>query len=399
MSLAFRQLTRLSVLCATALLTPALQAEDAINIQMLYYDENDETTTIVSPNIALTLDLSADYTLRASLGMDALTGASETWYDKSYIPSSGASPYKHAKSNPSAYARGKYIAQKDVGYGLIDYRDYRYSANVSLTKRLANRDELTGGLSYNNEYEYHIPEVSLGYKHWLDATKNSAVEASAAYQHAYVLIWCRDNDFCDTGSGASKTFYQNNTFLQLAYSQVLDKKSKAKLTLFYNNENGFLNNPYKNIVRYYDTNPIITNERRPHNRQGYGAKIDYSRALTAKTTLHGSYRYYRDTWELDAHTLSTILFHEYTSRLTLQTTLRYYTQNSASFYSGRKDYFTDEKYASSDFRLGDLKSYYIQGGIDYRFRKDLTQNFYLSYYRQNNGLKAVSFVIGQKYLF
>ncbi|RUM65929.1 MAG: hypothetical protein DSZ05_05240 [Sulfurospirillum sp.] len=391
--------TKLSVLCAIVLLTQPLQAKDYVNIQMLYYDENDETTTIVSPNIELNIDLSADYTLNASLGMDALTGASETYYDKSYTPSSGASPYKHAKSNPSAYARGKRISQNDVGYGLIDYRDYRYSASVSLTKRLANRDELTGGLSYNNEYDFHIPEISLGYKHWLDPSKNSALTLSAAYQYAYVLIWCRNNTLCDTKSGASETFHQNNLFTQLTYTQVIDKRSEAEVTLFYNDENGFLSNPYKNIVRDYNTAPLVTNERRPDNRQGYGTKLSYHRAVTDKTTLHGSYRYYHDDWELDAHTLSTTLYHQYTPKLTLQTTLRYYTQSKASFYDGRKDHFTDEKYASSDIRLGDLHSLYIQGGIDYRMRKDLIQNFYLSYYKQNNGLKAISFVIGQKYLF
>ncbi len=390
---------KLSILSALAIFATTLAAQDSISVQMLYYDENDETTTIVSPNIALNLDLSADYTLNASLGMDALTGASQTYYDKSYVPSSGASPYKHAKSNPSAYARGARISQQDVGYGLVDYRDYRYSGNISLTKRLANRDELTGGLSYNNEYEFHIPELSLGYKHWLDQHKNSAIEASVAYQYAYVLIWCRDNDLCDTNSGASETFHQNNTFAQVAYSQVINKTSKAKLTLFYNNENGFLSNPYKNIVRDYNTAPIVTNERRPDNRQGYGAKIAYQKALDKKFTIHGSYRYYHDTWDIDAHTLQTSLFYEYSQKTTFETTLRYYTQNKAKFYNGSKTYFTDEKYASSDIRLGDLKSYYLQAGINYKLKKDLIQSFYFNYYKQDNGLKAISFILGQKYLF
>ena len=390
---------KLSILVAVGLLTTTVSAEEYVNVQMLYYDENDETTTVVSPNIELNLDFGVDYTLNASLGMDAITGASETYYDKRYIPSSGASPYKHAKSNPSAYARGKHISQEDVGYGLVDYRDYRYSANLSLTKRFANRDELTTGLSYNNEYEFHIPEVSLGYKHWMDTSKNSAIEASVAYQHTYVLIWCRSNDLCDTDSGASETFYQNNTFAQVSYAQVIDKNTKAKLTLFFNNENGFLNNPYKNIVRYYHTNPIVTNERRPDKRQGYGAKITMQKAITDKTTLHGSYRYYQDNWEMNAHTLEGSAYYAYSSKMTLQTTLRYYTQSKVEFYNGSKDYFTDEKYASSDFRLGDLDSYYIQGGLDYQIKKDLVQNFYLSYYKQDNGLKAISFVIGQKYLF
>ncbi len=390
---------KLSVLTAAMLFASVLQAQDFVNVQMLYYDENDETTTVVSPFVELGLDLGADYTLHASVGMDAITGASETFYDKSYIPSSGASPYKHSVANPSAYARGKVIDRKDVGYGLVDYRDYRYSGELSLTQRLTNRNEVTYGFSYNNEYDYHIPEFSLGYKHWLDSGKNSSIEASVAYQKAWVLIWCRNNDLCDTNSGASETFYQYNTFAQLSYAQILDTQSQMELTLFYNDENGFLSNPYKNIVRNYDTAPRITNERRPDNRQGYGAKIAYQRAVSDRTILHGSYRYYHDNWEMDAHTLQTELYYDYSAKTQFSGTLRYHTQSAVSFYSGRKDYFTDQKYASSDIRLGDMDTYFVQGGVRYRLTDDLVQSFYLSYYEQDNGMHAISLIIGEKYLF
>jgi len=391
--------TKYSILTATMLFASALHAQDFVQVQMLYYDENDETTTVVSPFVEIGLDLSANYTLHASLGMDAITGASETFYDKSYIPSSGASPYKHSSAKPSAYARGKVIDRQDVGYGLVDYRDYRYSGELSLTQRLANRDEVTYGLSYNNEYDYHIPELSLGYKHWLDSAKNRSIEASVAYQRSWVLIWCRNNDLCDTNSGASETFYQHNIFAQLSYAQILDKKSQMELTLFYNDENGFLSNPYKNIVRNYDTAPRITNERRPDNREGYGMKISYQRAVSDKTILHGSYRYYHDDWEMDAHTLQTELYYDYSNKTTFTGTLRYHTQSAASFYSARKDYFTDQKYASSDIRLGDMDTYFLQGGVRYKLADDLMQSFYLSYYRQDNGMHAISLIIGEKYLF
>lgn len=390
---------KFSTLTAALLFASTLQAQDFINVQMLYYDENDESTTVVSPFIELGLDFGVDYTLHASLGMDAITGASETYYDKSYVPSSGASPYRESVSKPSAYARGKVIAQKDVGYGLIDYRDYRYSGEVSLTQRLANRDEVTYGFSYNNEYDYHIPEISFGYKHWLDSAKNSSLEGSVAYQMAWVLIWCRNNDFCDAGSGASEIFYQHNIFGQLSYGRVLDTKSQMQLTLFYNDENGFLSNPYKNIVRDYNTAPRITNERRPDNRQGYGAKIAYQRAVSGKTILHGSYRYYHDDWKLDGHTFQGKIYYDYSEKVKLEGRLRYHTQSSAYFYSARKDYFTDQKYASSDYRLGSLQSYFVQAGVRYRLSKDLQPSFYWSYYSQDNGLHAFSLIIGEKYLF
>lgn len=390
---------KLSLLAAALLLGTYVYAEDYVTTQFMFYDEDEETTKVVAPSLEVNLDFGADYTLNTKLSVDSLSGASPTFYDKSYDVTSGASPYRHDKSKPSAFARGDEVSADEIGYGIIDYYDIRFSGSAALTKRLESRDEMTFGIAYSNEYDYHIPELSYSYLHWLDPSKNSSIEGSFAVQKADVLVWCRENSECDTNSGASDIFNQYTYNAQITYAQVIDTKSQASLSLFGSREAGYLNNQYMNVVRNKDSRLFIENETRPNKRKAYGAKLGYARALNDKLTLHGNYRYYQDDWEIDSHTVEGELYYEYSDKLTIEGALRYYTQSSAEFYSGRSDYFTTQEYASSDERLSELSSMNYLVGIDYKTNSNINHYFMLDYYEQDNGIYAIAVILGQKYSF
>ena len=390
---------KLSVLAATFLLTTYVQAEDYVTTQFMFYDEDAETTKIVAPSLEVNLDFGNDYTLNSKFSVDSVSGASDIFYDKSYDASSGASPYRHTKSNPSAFARGKEVGVDDIGYGMVDYYDIRFFAGFNLTKRFESRDEMSVGVSYNNEYDYHIPEATLSYLHWLDERKNSSIEGSFALQRGDVLLWCRENSECDTNSGASKIYHQYIYNASLSYAQTIDASSQAKITLFGASEAGYLTNQYMNVVRNRSGKLFIENELRPDRRKAYGAKLSYARAIDDKLTLHGSYRYYQDDWEIDSHTIESDIYYEYNDKLTFEGALRYYTQSSAKFYSSRSDYFTTEKYASSDLRLGEMNSMNYLLGVDYKSSSNMNHYFMVDYYEQDNDTYAISLIIGQKYRF
>ena len=388
-----------SLLLVTLLFSSQAVAEDYITTQLLYYDEDLQSTKVVSPSLEVNLDFGADYTLNSKFSIDSVSGASAIYYDRNYDVSSGASPYRHNKSNISAFARGDEISAGDIGYGLVDYYDIRFAGSIALTKRLINRDEVTTSFSYSNEYDYHIPEVSLSYLRWLDSSKNSSIEGSFAYQRANVLVWCRQNSQCDTNSGASEIFKQYVTEAQITYSKVIDNLSLANISFFGFKDRGYLSNQYFNVVRSREGKIFIENEVRPDNRTAYGMKIGYKRAVTDKLTFSGSYRYYQDSWEIDSSTIAGEVYYEYNNKFTFEGALRYYKQSSADFYSKRSDYFTTQKYASSDERLGELNSINYTIGVDYKNGLGLNNYFILNYYKQNNGTKAYSGMLGQKYSF
>ncbi len=388
-----------SFLAATFLLSTYVQAQDYVTTQFMFYNENDETTRIISPSMEVNLDFGSDYTLNAYFSSDSTSGASPIFYDNSYDGSSGASPYQQGKSNVSAFARGDEVSADEIRYGLVDYHDLRLAGGFNLTKRVESRDEVSFGFSYSNEFDFRIPEASFSYLHWLDESKNSSIEGAFAYQKAYVLVQCSENSACDTNSGASDIFNQYNYEVQITYTRVIDKYSIAKLSFFGFRDGGYLSNQYFNVVRNRSGKIFIENEVRPNKRKAYGTKVAYARAITDSLTLHGSYRYYDDDWDINSHTIEGEVYYQYNDKLTFEGAVRYYTQSSARFYSDKRDYFTTQKYASSDRRLGELSDVNYLIGFDYKSSSELNHYFMLNYLNQDNDVNAIAVIVGQKYIF
>ncbi len=388
-----------SFLVATLLMSSYIQAQDYVTTQFMFYNENDETTRIISPSMEVNLDFDSDYTFNSKFSVDSTTGASPIFYDKSYDGSSGASPYRYSTSKRSAFGRGSEVSADEIGYGLVDYYDLRFAGGFDLTKRFEDRDEMRVGFAYSNEYDFRIPEVSFSYLHWLDESKNSSIEGAFAYQKAYVLVWCSENSQCDTNSGASDIFNQYNYEAQITYTRVIDRYSTAKISLFGFRDGGYLSNQYFNVVRNRSGKIFIENELRPNRRKAYGTKFAYARAVTNSLTLHGSYRYYDDDWDINSHTIEGEIYYEYNDRLTFEGAVRYYTQSSAKFYSNERDYFTTQKYASSDRRLGELSDMNYLIGFDYKSSSGINHYFMFNYFNQDNDANAVAVIMGQKYRF
>jgi len=379
---------KLSLATVALLATVSVVAEDFVSVQYLQYDESENRTTVLAPSIMINKDFGTDYTLNVSLVADAVSGASRNYYiDSSSDSTSGA----------SALARAEDVDFKNIRYGNTEYSDERISGSALLTTRFDNRDELTVGISRSNESDFYSSEISAEYMYWLGSSKNQSVSFGASYQANEVLKRCSDIDGC---SGASEAYDINAINAQLSYFQNINSDSYAKVSLFFSNDDGYLTNPYLNVVRNYNgTTADVVNENRPDTKVAYGVALKYANALTDNISLHLGYRYYIDDWGINSHTVDSDLFYELGEDWIFKLGLRSYTQSEADFYSGDYDYFTDEIYASSDQRLGELDSLTYKVSIDYAINKDLGINFGANFYEQSTGLDATYFVTGFTYKF
>jgi len=377
------QLVKLSL--TTALLLGTLQAEDYIHVQALQYNENSGRASISAPSIELNKDFGTDYTINGKYTLDSVSGASPTFYD--------------ASSGASAYSRGS-TSQEDVRYSGVEYDETkRMLGALTGTKRFENRDELTLGGSFSNEIDYRSAEISLEALHWVDESKNKSMGLGVAFQRNTILVKCKENSICDGSSGASKKLRADAFFAEASFSQNIDSTAVLKGSLFFNNEDGYLSNPFMNVVRHYNTTPTITNDARPSHRRGGGATVKYSKALNDKVALHSEYRYYHDDWEINSHTFNVDSYYEINSAITLGTGLRYYIQDAAEFYSDDKAHFSDEQYASSDERLGSFNAINLSASIDYKIKSNIIYNLSAHYYKQDKGTTARYFTTGLKYTF
>jgi len=96
--------------------------------------------------------------------------------------------------------------------------------------------------------------------------------------------------------------------------------------------------------------------------------------------------------------IDTELNYEFNDKLMVGVGVRYYTQSEAEFYSGRKDYFTNQKYASSDRRVSDFDSINYKLSGDYKISKSISLNANINYYEQDS-FDAIYWGVGGKYRF
>ena len=387
---------RLSVITASILASLALQAEDYVSVQYLQYNETNNRTEVSAPSVMINKDFGTDYTLNASFVVDMVSGATQTYYDKEYDGESSAS--SDSSSGASAFSRALGIDADDIEYGNVEYSDKRGAGTLLLTKRFASRDELRVGASRSNESDFYSTEVSTEYMHYIDSSKNQALTFGISYQYNEILKRCSEVDGC---SGASEKKDATSINTRISFSQNIDTTSKAEFALFFAQDEGYLDNPYLNIVRNYtsDGSGDIVAESRPDSKIAYGFMLKYAKALSDNFTLQTSYRYYSDDWGVDSHTVDGDLFYELGEDWMFKVGLRSYMQTQADFFSPYINHFTDEVYASSDARLSDFNTLTYKGSVDYKISEDFSINFGANYYNQTTGLSATYFVTGFMYNF
>ena len=260
--------TKLSLIACSLLVSSSLMAEDYVSVQYINYDESDDRVSISSPSIEISKDFGVDYNLKVGFTADSVSGASPTWYDSS--------------SGASAYSRGENVYIDDIGYGNVVYEDDRVAASALLTTRFESRDELSVGINYSSENDYIAREASAQYLHYLNTSKNQSLSFGISYQANSIEVQCIENSVCDTSSGASDTQDLNVISTDLGFTQILDENSLAKVSLFYTSEDGYLSNPYMNVVRGYDPSSSIVDvvaENKPDERVSYGGTLQYTVAL------------------------------------------------------------------------------------------------------------------------
>jgi hypothetical protein len=146
---------------------------------------------------------------------------------------------------------------------------------------------------------------------------------------------------------------KTNEYL-VGVSQVLSPVAVIQSTLTTARGHGWYNDPYKFTLTFYPEGgvPAFVADRRPSSRETWAWTTRYRHHFpSSRNTLQAEYRYYRDDWGIDAHTLEVAVQHALTESFALRPALRYYTQSAADFYSPRIPR-PQPAVLSSDQRLG-----------------------------------------------
>jgi hypothetical protein len=327
---------RLAALPGAVLLCAVLAADAGVlpddRADLLYHRYDGGGITIDGPSVLVRKKLGEKFSAAANFYIDMVSSAS---IDVQLT----ASPYEEERTQYSAafdYLRGK----STYSVGFIASEESDYEANTSY---YAISHDLFGDLT----------TITMSYKRgWDDVFRNVRQPAGELE---------RDPAFADQldrrgyGIGVTQVLTRN-MILAVNYEVLTDE--------------GFLRNPYRS-VRFADPTVALgygfESEAYPATRTSNAISGRLKRYLPWRGAAEGSYRFFTDTWGIQAHTAELAYTHPAWKRWVFDGKVRYYRQDAADFYS---DLFPRRQFANflaRDKELASFDSVTVGVGAAYQF--------------------------------
>jgi hypothetical protein len=152
-------------------------------------------------------------------------------------------------------------------------------------------------------------------------------------------------------------------------SQILTRNLLLGLNYEILTDQGYLANPYREI-RYLSPGGVgftLAPQVYPNTRTSNAGSVQLKYYLPWRAALTGSYRYYRDTWGIAAHTLETDYTLPAWKHWIFDGSVRYYRQKHADFYSDLFPRANYQNFMARDRELAAFDSYTLGVGASYEF--------------------------------
>lgn len=241
-----------------------------------------------------------------------------------------------------------------------------------------------------SEYTEERTETSLGFD-YLEGKSLLSVSATRSEENDYEAESFHFNvtqDFFGDLStlslgysrGSDKVFRNDDSGLNEAvdrhhyrfgWSQILSKSWILSLNYEGISDEGFLNNPYRQ-VRFIDpldpTNFRLEAEVYPRTRTSDAFALGTMYYLPYRAALKFKARYYTDDWGIDANTFEMGYKHPLGERWVLDGRYRFYDQSAAEFYSDLFPRADFQDFKARDKELSTFSSHSIGLGVSYKMQ-------------------------------
>jgi hypothetical protein len=160
-------------------------------------------------------------------------------------------------------------------------------------------------------------------------------------------------------------------------NQIFTRNFTVNLAVEAVADEGFLNNPYR-TVRYLDTTVAAgvgyQPEVYPKTRNSISSKVSASYFLPYRAALFLNYRYFSDSWQINASDIELGYRHPIGKTFELEFKVRYYQQTQASFYSDLFAYKDAQNFLARDKELSDFNDLTFGLGVTYIIPKQYFLN-------------------------
>lgn len=345
---------RLAAFTAAALALPGMvpkaqadtpQRSVSVDSNFSRYEESAGRMRVDIYQSTMTIPVNSRFSITANGVKDVVTGASPV---------------------SVGYGRSGY-GPRSAGLSLImssaSIFDVRDAVDISAKYFVNDKATLGVDLGRSSENDYTSDFFNLDGRVELNDKKTTV---AAGYGYASDKVW----EIVDLGGEKGKApgvgGVKHTNQGMLGVTQVLDKDSLAQLNLTYTHNEGFLADPYKYALVYNYSNPYFPDfvrDSRPGHRDQFAVLLRYVRnfSMLNSAALHADYRFYSDSWGIDAHTFELMWIQPIAYGVELRPRVRYYAQGSADFYQPVFNEPRADGNYSSDYRMAGFGA--ISGGI------------------------------------
>lgn len=300
-------------LMASCFIVAASELEDRFIFSAHTYIDN-TNTKIYSGKFDLKKKLSKTYGMGFSIGVDSITGATQTVSQQQ-----GGGNDEDEEGEGGGKAR-VYPSLRGI------YDDHENTVVL--------------GAYYSVESDYTGRSVFLNYTRMLNMDNTSLGIGLSQSFDTWEVSDLPEND-------------RKERFVNLSFSQVLSRASQVQLIYSWYFGEGYLGSP----VKEKDIGGTIVRERLPDVRTGHAFAAQLVTLLNEPTSLHLYYRYYFDDWDIDSHTVNLELYRDVTRYTTLGGRVRYYTQSEANFIRDPLTYTPADDVIVFDYKYSAFQSY------------------------------------------
>lgn len=254
------------------------------------------------------------------------------------------------------------------------------------------KDTLSAGVS--TEKDYLSINFGIGTERNYN-DKNTTLSVAGAF--SYDWIDPTDADLF-TNRPSSEEKWSIDLFAGL--SQILTRASTLALTINYKHSDGYLSDPYKQILEL-GTSGAIFADTRPDQKDQVSLMARYRRHFESITgSLHIDYRFYSDDWDINSHTVDLAWYQNFMDWLTITPSIRWYSQSKADFYDTVLPNGDTSKDHSSDYRLSPYGavSYKIKAEVEFAELWKYDAPTWLQAIGVSDGMDLIASVSYERYL-
>lgn len=283
-------------------------------------------------------------------------------------------------SGPSVLVRKNFLEKVSVSANY--YVDSITSASVDVEARASQYNEERTEYKLGVEYLTNKTLFSVGLTSSEEndfSAKNYSFSVSQDFfgdMSTLSLGYSRGDDVVkQTGNPGFAENVDRHNF-RLGLTQVLTKKLIANFIVDFITDEGYLNNPYR-AARYLDSDAATgfsyQTEIYPETRTSTAFSVRTAYFLPYRAALHNEYRFFTDTWKINAHNFETKYVHPlegkhwFFDNVLLEVKFRYYTQTAAEFYADLFPYENAQNFLARDKEMSQFQTFVLGFGAELGF--------------------------------